>query len=125
MDPGRIRALLERVRKGEIAVEDAMSELRALPFADLGDAKVDHHRHLRRGFPEVVFGLGKTPEQISAILGELVRGGGNCLVTRVDSAAAEAVCRAVAGARYEAAARAVGVEQRPFEDLGRGAIVVV
>ena len=125
MDPGRIRALLERVGKGEIAVDDAMSELRSLPFTDLGDAKVDHHRHLRRGFPEVVFGLGKTPEQIIAILGELVRAGGNCLVTRVDAAQADGICRAVTGAKYEAPAKAIVVEQRPFEDLGRGTIVVV
>jgi hypothetical protein len=125
MDPGRIRALLERVRNGEVAVEDAMSELRGLPFLDLGDAKVDHHRHLRRGFPEVVFGLGKTPAQIIAILTELARGGGNCLVTRVEASQADGICRAVGGARYEPAARAIVVEQRPFEDLGRGAIVVV
>src|SRR5215831_3058427 len=114
MDPARIRALLDRVRKGELSVEVALDELRKLPFRELGFATVDHHRHLRRGFPEVVFGLGKTPEQIVAILSELARGGGNCLVTRVDAAAAQVICQGVPGTRYEAGARACVLEQAPL-----------
>ncbi|HJZ87172.1 MAG TPA: nickel pincer cofactor biosynthesis protein LarB [Polyangia bacterium] len=125
MDPARIRALLDRVRKGELSVEVALDELRKLPFRELGFATVDHHRHLRRGFPEVVFGLGKTPEQIVAILSELARGGGNCLVTRVDAAAAQVICQGVPGTRYEAGARACVLEQAPLEDLGRGVVMVV
>src|SRR5213593_1162314 len=97
MDPARIRGLLERVRAGEASVDAALDELRALPFRELGFATVDHHRHLRRGFPEVVFGPGKTPEQIVAILAELGRGGANCLVTRVTAETAAIVCRGVPG----------------------------
>jgi NCAIR mutase (PurE)-related protein len=125
MDPARIRALLEGVQNGQTSVDDALEELRSLPFRDLGFARVDHHRHLRRGFPEVVFGQGKSPEQIVAILGELSQGGGNCLVTRIDPSSAEVVCRGVAGTRYEPVPRACVLEQRPFEDLGRGLILVV
>jgi NCAIR mutase (PurE)-related protein len=125
MDPDRIRALLERVRGGELAVDAALGELRELPFRDIGVATVDHHRHLRRGFPEVIFGAGKTPEQIIAILNELARGGGNCLVTRVDAAEARLVCDGVPGSRHEPLARACVLEQRPIADLGRGMILVV
>jgi len=125
MDPTKLRALLESVAGGESTVEHALAELRHLPFRDLGFAHVDHHRHLRNGFPEVVLGAGKTAQQIIDILRELVRGGGNLLATRVDPAKAEAVLAGVPGARYEAVARAIVVEQRPIEKVGRGLILVV
>jgi NCAIR mutase (PurE)-related protein len=113
------------VRGGHVDVDAAITELRELPYRDIGVATVDHHRHLRRGFPEVVFGIGKTAEQIVAILGELARGGGNCLVTRVDEAKARVVCDAVPGVRYEPVPRACVLEQSPFQDRGRGAVLVV
>src|SRR5689334_11206138 len=125
MDPSRIRDLLARVRAGETPVEAALAELRDLPFADLGFATVDHHRHLRQGFPEVVFGQGKSAEQIVAIVTELARGGGNCLVTRVDAQQAEAIARALPGVRYEAGARACVLEQQPIVPRGRGTVLVV
>jgi len=125
MDPTRIRELLERVRGGALGVEDALQELRHLPFRELGYATVDHHRHLRTGFPEVIFGGGKTAEQIAGILAEVARGGGNCLVTRVTAEKAGAVVAQVAGASYEAAAGAITLVQRPVEDCGRGTVVVV
>ena len=125
MDPMKLRALLESVAGGQSTVEAALSELRHLPFRDLGFAHVDHHRHLRQGFPEVVLGAGKTAEQIIGILRELGLGGGNLLATRVDPAKAEAVLTGVSGARYEETARAIVVEQRPIEKVGRGLILVV
>lgn len=125
MDPMKLRALLESVAGGESTVEDALVELRHLPFRDLGFAHVDHHRHLRHGFPEVVLGSGKTAEQIIGILRELCLGGGNLLATRVDPAKAEAVLSEVPGARYVEAARAIVVEQRPIDKVGRGVILVV
>ncbi|MGZ3440972.1 MAG: nickel pincer cofactor biosynthesis protein LarB, partial [Polyangia bacterium] len=67
MDPTKVRQLLERVRAGDASVDDALRDLADLPFKDLGFARVDHHRHLRTGFPEVVLGLGKTAEQIGKI----------------------------------------------------------
>ena len=71
MDPERVRALLEAVEGGRASVDEAMRELRDLPFRALRFAHADTHRHLRTGFPEVVLGQGKTPEQIAAILVEL------------------------------------------------------
>ncbi len=125
MDPRDITKILEAVRAGQTSVEQAMGELRDLPFRDLGFARVDHHRHLRTGFPEVVLGSGKTAAQIAAIVEELARGGGNVLATRVDAEQAKVVLARVPRARYEAVPRAVVVEQRPIEDLGRGSVMVI
>jgi len=125
MDPAEITRILEAVRAGEQSVDDALGALRDLPYRDLGFAHVDHHRHLRTGFPEVVLGLGKSAEQIAAIVEELARQGGNVLATRVDPAKAEAVLARVPQARYQAVPRAIVVEQRAIEDLGRGTVMVV
>ncbi len=126
MDPRRVRVLLEQVRDGAASVDDAVTALRALPFRELGHiATVDHHRALRLGFPEVVFGEGKSAEQLVLILAELLRAGGNALATRVDAQKAEVVLREIPGARYEAEARAIVVETEPFEDRGRGSIAIV
>lgn len=125
MDPKQIRALLERVQKGGTTVEDAVRELADLPYKDLGFARVDHHRHLRTGFPEVVLGLGKSAEQIGHIMAELARTGANVLATRVADASVEVVLQMVPGARHEKLARAVVVEQQAIADIGRGTVLVV
>jgi len=125
MDPKQLRQLLERVHDGNASVDDALRELADLPFKDLGFARVDHHRHLRTGFPEVVLGLGKTADQIGQIMSELARTGANVLATRVADANVDAVLRMVPGARHEKLARAVVVEQQPIADIGRGAVLVV
>ena len=125
MHPDQVRALLESVRVGNRSVDDALTQLADLPYRDLGFAQVDHHRHLRTGFPEVVLGSGKSAEQIAAILNELKKGGANLLATRVEPDKAELVLREVAGARYEAAPRAIVVEQQPIVETGRGTILVV
>jgi NCAIR mutase (PurE)-related protein len=84
VDETALRALIEQVRSGEASPDDAVATLRRLPFADLGDAKVDHHRALRQGLPEAIYGPGKTPEQCVAIAAELLSNGkGPVLVTRV------------------------------------------
>jgi NCAIR mutase (PurE)-related protein len=125
MDPEKIRQLLEGVRAGERSVSEALTELADLPYRDLGFAHVDHHRHLRTGFPEVVLGSGKTAEQIVAILNELKKGGSNLLATRVDGDKAEVVLREVAGARHHQLAGCIVVEQQPIVQTGRGTILVV
>src|SRR4051794_8957214 len=90
MDEATVRRLLDDVRSGVLSADDAVAALRRLPFADLGFARVDHHRALRQGRPEAVFGPGKTPEQCAAIVAELLDGGSSpVLVTR--SSAAQAV----------------------------------
>lgn len=126
MHPDHLRDVLARVARGELALDDAMGELRDLPFRRIGDvATVDHHRHLRLGLPEVVFGPGKTAEQIATILTELASRGADALASRVDAAKAAAVLARVEGARYEAAAQMVVVERRPWQDQGRGVVAVV
>src|SRR5215813_9417792 len=77
-----LRTLLEQVRAGAVDVDAALERMRHLPFEDLGFAKVDHHRAIRHGMPEVVFGKGKTPDQVSAIVGTLAAREPNVLVTR-------------------------------------------
>jgi hypothetical protein len=108
-----LRSLLDEVRHGRIDPADAhrriLSALRDQPFADLGFAKVDHHRPIRQGFPEVVLGLGKTAAQIAAIAKELVGRDHPLLVTRADEAAFAAVQAVVAGARYHEIARCITV----------------
>ena len=130
MDEASLRALLEGVSSGEVAVDDGVEQLRDLPFADLGYARVDHHRDLRLGFPEVVLGSCKTAEQIAGILAELGKGGRNVLVTRVspELAAEVEACRGgQAGNTLEhhPEARALVLRQAPLEDLGRGEVLVV
>jgi pyridinium-3,5-biscarboxylic acid mononucleotide synthase len=89
MDQDHLRTLLEQVRAGAVDVEAALGRLRHLPYEDLGFAKVDHHRALRHGMPEVVFGKGKTPEQVSGIVKTLLASSQNVLVTRTDADVAE------------------------------------
>src|SRR5262249_32112286 len=84
-----LRSLLEQVRAGAVDVHAALERMRHLPFEDLGFAKVDHHRALRHGMPEVVFGKGKTPDQISAIVSTLLAREPNVLVTRAEPEAAD------------------------------------
>jgi pyridinium-3,5-biscarboxylic acid mononucleotide synthase len=125
MDPERLRALLQAVQAGDTSITDALTELRELPFRTLEFARVDTHRHLRTGFPEVVLGQGKTPEQIAAILVELASAGSTALATRVTAAAAEVVVAAVPAARYLPVPRAIVVGPTPAPDRGRGVIAVV
>src|SRR5438094_5575882 len=98
--------LLEQVARGEIDPATARDRLtqafRARPFEDLGFARVDHHRAIRQGFPEVILGLGKTPAQIAAIASEIVTRGSTLLVTRANDAAYDAVRQVVPAATYYA-----------------------
>ena len=76
-----IRKLFQQVRQGELSPDDAVDRLRHLPFEDLGFAKVDHHRALRNGMPEIILGEGKTPAQVAGIFSRLAKHGGNVLAT--------------------------------------------
>jgi NCAIR mutase (PurE)-related protein len=125
MDPDRLRDLLESVAARQVPVDEAVRELRDLPFRDLGFAHADTHRHLRTGFPEVVLGEGKTPEQIAKILVELRRGGSTVLATRVSPEAAAIVQAAVPEVVYHRVPRALVLGPMPAPDRGRGTIAVV
>ncbi|NIM20707.1 MAG: nickel pincer cofactor biosynthesis protein LarB [Candidatus Latescibacteria bacterium] len=91
MDIEKLKQLLDKFKRGDLGEEALLEELRFLPFEDLGFAKVDHHRHLRTGFPEVVFGEGKSEEQILSIADRIVKKGNNFLVTRCDKSIGDAL----------------------------------
>lgn len=88
MDREQLRALLDDVRSGRLDIEEAVSRLRHLPFEDLGFAKVDHHRALRHGMPEVILAKGKAPEEVVEIAARLLERNRNLLATRVDETTA-------------------------------------
>src|SRR5262245_11935399 len=100
MDRAQLIELLEAIARGELAVGDAFERRRDLPFEDLGFARVDHHRALRNGFGEVVFGAGKAPEELVAIVRRLAEASGRVLVTRIDPAAAAALTRELPDVTY-------------------------
>jgi NCAIR mutase (PurE)-related protein len=125
VDPAALKELLERVRSGQTDPDAAVTELRDLPFAELGYAMVDHHRALRQGVPEVVFGQGKTAAQIAGIMTELGRRGGNVLVTRVSPDQAAEVRALVPASRYAAVARTLTLEQAPIPPLSAGRVALV
>ncbi|MEZ4215943.1 MAG: nickel pincer cofactor biosynthesis protein LarB [Myxococcota bacterium] len=125
MHPDRLRDLLDRLRRGDVSVDDALERLARLPFVDTEFARVDTHRALRQGLPEVVFGLGKTPAQIIDIVGALEREGHHVLVTRVEEDVARAVRAALPHGRHDAVARLLwfGPDEVPI--VGKGTIAVV
>ena len=124
MNPESIRKLLEEVRQGKLSPDDAITELRHLPFEDLGFAKVDHHRALRAGMPEVIFGSGKTPAQVAGIFKRLARHARNVLATRASKEQFSAVKKVVPGVRFEKDARAIVLRRDPAQ-YGKGVITVV
>jgi NCAIR mutase (PurE)-related protein len=124
MDRTQLKSLLEQVRSGETGIDSALDRLKHMPFEDLGFAKVDHHRALRHGMPEVVFGKGKTPEQIVAIAERLLECAPNVLITRAESAASVAVLARFDDAEYFPLSRAIRV-WRDRSIHGKGKIAVV
>jgi NCAIR mutase (PurE)-related protein len=119
-----IRQLFEQVRKGKLTPDDAVARLRHLPFEDLGFAKVDHHRVLRNGMPEIILGEGKTPAQVAGIFARLAKHGGNILATRANEKQFAAVKKKVRAAKYRDAARAIVLQRDPTK-YGKGIIAVV
>ncbi|HVN10093.1 MAG TPA: nickel pincer cofactor biosynthesis protein LarB [Patescibacteria group bacterium] len=127
MDEKAIREFLRRVRSGRMTEEAALERLRHLPFEDLGFAKVDHHRSLRQGFAEVVFGRGKTPQQVAEIVRAMLarrHSRHNILVTRADRRIHAAVKRLSRTARFHPLSGAIVIE-RDRKVRGKGTILVV
>lgn len=125
MDPLRLSLLLEQVKSGEVDVARALSELRTLPFADLGYARVDHHRALRQGVPEVVLAEGKTPHQIVGVVQELRRAGQDVLVTRLAAEPAARVLEEIPDLVYVPVARIAKYRSGNTPDRGSGFVAVV
>jgi NCAIR mutase (PurE)-related protein len=125
MDLTRLRELLDGVRRGARTVDDAVGELKDLPYADLGYAAVDHHRALRLGAPEVIFGEGKTPSQVVGISRELARTGQNVLITRLAGEQAREVLELMPELRYAELARTATLEQTPIPAIGTRPVALV
>ncbi|MEW6269328.1 MAG: nickel pincer cofactor biosynthesis protein LarB [Thermodesulfobacteriota bacterium] len=125
MTPSQLRDILARVASGALDPDGALEAIKHLPFEDLGFARVDHHRHLRVGFPEVIFGQGKTAEQVAGIAQRLRDAGHNVLVTRLDAATASEVRERIDGLDYDPVSRTavVTVERTPVET--RGPVLVI
>ncbi len=124
MNSDSILKLFQQVRRGKLSPDDAVARLRHLPFEDLGFAKLDHHRRLRAGMPEVIFGQGKTPAQMAQIFSRLAQHGGNILATRASEEQFVAVRKKVRKAEYRELARAI-VLKRDRKKYGKGTIAVV
>jgi pyridinium-3,5-biscarboxylic acid mononucleotide synthase len=128
MNSQALRKLFDQVKKKRLSPDDAVERLRHLPFEDLGFAKLDHHRALRQGMPEVIFAQGKTPRQVADIFTRLAAHGGNVLATRATEEQYAAVAAALADnvhlVEYRPLARAI-VLKRDRKRHGKGVIVVV
>ncbi len=124
MNAKSLKQLFDDVRRGKLSPDEAVEKLRHLPFEDLGFAKIDHHRALRVGAPEVVFGPGKTPQQIAEIFARLAERGNNVLATRVTPEQARAVRRKLKKAEHHTLARAITLTQDETV-YGKGKIAVV
>jgi len=124
MNAQALHKLFDQVRKKRLSPDDAVERLRHLPFEDLGFAKVDHHRVLRQGMPEVIFAQGKTPRQVADIFTRLAAHEGNVLATRASEEQYSAVVASVRRAEYRPLARAI-VLKRDRKKRGKGVIVVV
>lgn len=106
-----IEKLLESVQKGDVSVADALQKIKAEPFEELGFAKIDHHRGVRLGYPEVIYGESKTPDQIAQITQKLLNGGNNILITRANEEAYKAVQNLFPDAKYNVIGRTITIER--------------
>ena len=124
MTPDDLSKLLQQVRRGRLSISQAMERLRHLPFEDLGFAKIDHHRTLRQGFPEVIFAQGKAPEQVEAIVAKMMAKRHNILITRSNQEFYRRVRKVAPKAKFHALSRAITIEHER-KNRGRGTILVV
>ena len=126
MNEGDIRNLLEAVKRGRLTVEGSLGKLRQLPYEDLGFAKIDHHRALRQGYPEVIFARGKAVKQVTEIVRGMLRAKGshNILITRANQKIFTAVKRLSRAARFHPLSGAIAIE-RSRKKHGGGLILIV
>jgi pyridinium-3,5-biscarboxylic acid mononucleotide synthase len=125
LDEQTIRDLLARVQRAEVSVDEAVKRLRDLPFEDIGFAHIDHHRSLRRGLAEVIFGEGKEVTEILAIMETMIRQGENIMVTRLSAEKAEYIQREYPACTHHKKARVVTLIGSPVKIRGRGTILVM
>jgi len=124
MTEKQLREMLEAVRAGKLSPTQALERLRYLPFEDLGFAKLDHHRSLRQGFPEVVLARGKRPEQVVAVVRQMLKHEGNILITRADRKLYTRIKRLARPARFHELSGTISI-QRDTTIYGKGTILIV
>lgn len=124
MTPEEITQMLQQVRRGKLSVEGALERLRNLPYEDLGYAKIDHHRSLRQGFPEVIFARGKDPAHVEGIVRRMLLNRHNILITRGDAGLFERVGKLDKTAKFHELSGAITF-RRERKIRGKGKIVVV
>jgi len=125
MDTERLKGLLEKLKDGKMEVDDVVEKLRHLPFEDIGFACIDHHRQLRRGFPEVIYGRKKKTEHIVLIMEKMVEKGENVLVTRLSGKKADKIKKHFPESIYFPDAQILTRVVRPVEGKAKGTILVV
>jgi NCAIR mutase (PurE)-related protein len=125
MNIRKLKDLLKNLKLERITMEEAIAQLKSLPFEDLGFARIDHHRSLRKGFPEVIWGEGKTPGQVLSIMKELKRKGQNILITRVEEKKAKAVQKVFLKSRYYPRSKVLTYLTHPVKPEGKGTILVI
>ena len=125
MNEKTLTKLLRELKAGKLGVQAVVDKLKTLPFEELGYATIDTHRSLRQGFPEVIFGEGKTATQIKEISKRLKAHGENVLITRIDAKKGAALKRAFKGAEWNKTARTVFIKTQAVKKTGRGTIMVV
>jgi len=125
MDFRKLEDLLKKVRSGRTSIQEAMAQLKSLPFEDLGYARIDHHRSLRKGFPEVIWGEGKTSGQILSIMKQLKRKGQNILITRLEEKKAKAIQKIFSKTQYYPQSKVLTYLTHPVKSEGKGTILVV
>lgn len=125
MDTQTLRQLLESVSAGGVSVDEAVTRLKRLPFEDLTYARVDHHRPLRKGFPEVIFGQGKSPEHILGIMKAMVEQQDTVMITRLSREKAGVITARYPDATYHRKARVLVHTSRPTRPAGEGLILVI
>lgn len=125
MDIKKLKKILESVHSGRISIDDAMGRLKDLPYQDISYARVDHHRSLRNGFPEVIFGQGKSVEQIIGIMETMVSKNDTIMVTRLDKEKAGVITERFIDSVYHPAAKILVYLSKPTEITGKGTVVVI
>jgi hypothetical protein len=125
MNPQKLENLLKKVKQGNTSIDEAIAQLKSLPFEDLGYARIDHHRSLRKGFPEVIWGEGKSSNQILSIMKEMKGKGQNVLITRLDEKKAKDIQKAFPKGRYYALSRVFTHLIHPVKSEGKGTILVI
>ena len=125
MNIRKIEDLLKKVKSGKTSIGEAMAQLKSLPFEDLGFARIDHHRSLRRGFPEVIWGEGKTSGQILSIMKQLKGKGQNVLITRLEEKKAKAVQKVFPKSQYHPQSKVLTYLIHPVKWTGKGTILVI